>query len=400
MNKVISILILGAGGYGNYYVDALLNYEHKNDISIAGVVDPNPSACRNLDKLKQMNVPFFTSVEEFYSKYSADLAIISTPIHYHNNHVCYALSKGSNVLCEKPVSATVQEALKMLKAQKEANKFVSIGFQWSYAGAIQKLKKDIMDGVLGKPVRFKTIVLWPRNEDYYKRGWAAKIKDNSGNWILDSIANNAAAHYLHNMLYLLGDTMDTSEYPQKITAELYRANPIENFDTVCARIVTKKGIELCFYASHATSELLGPTFHYEFENACVTFHTGSTIQVKFNDGAIKNYGNPDENISTKLNNAIDSVKGTSKSPCSIETALPHIICINGMQESMRIINDFPRDIVKYNSTSKTIYAEGLNDVLKDCYDNWTFPAQIKVSWAKSGKETDLEGYDYFKGENF
>ena len=92
MNQVISILIVGAGGYGNYYVDALLNYEHKEDILIAGVVDPNPSACRNLDKLKQMNVPFFNSVEEFYSKNGADLAIISSPIHLHKTHVCYALS--------------------------------------------------------------------------------------------------------------------------------------------------------------------------------------------------------------------------------------------------------------------------------------------------------------------
>lgn len=396
MNQVISILIVGAGGYGNYYVDALLNHEHKEGFLIAGVVDPYPSACRNLDKLKQMNVPFFTTLEEFYSKNSADLAIISSPIHFHKNQVCYALSKGSNVLCEKPVSATVQEAQAMLKAQKEAGKFVSIGFQWSYAKAIHNLKKDMIDGILGKPIRFKTLILWPRNEEYYKRGWAAKIKDNSGNWILDSIANNAAAHYLHNMLYLLGDSMDTSEYPEKISAELYRANKIENYDTVCARITTKKGTELSFYATHATRELLDPTFCYEFENAIVTFHTGSSIQAKFKDGMVKEYGNPDENLYSKLNNAIDEVKGISKSPCTIETALPHLICINGIQESMRI-TDFPEDLIQYDSTSKLIYVEGLNEVLKDCYDNWTFPAQAKVSWAKSGKEVDLNGYDYFKG---
>lgn len=396
MNQVISILIVGAGGYGNYYVDALLNHEHQEGFLIAGVVDPYPSACRNLDKLKQMNVPFFTTLEEFYSKNSADLAIISSPIHFHQNQVCYALSKGSNVLCEKPVSATVQEALAMLKAQKEAGKFVSIGFQWSYAKAIHNLKKDMIDGVLGTPLRFKTLVLWPRDEDYYNRGWAAKIKDNSGNWILDSIANNAAAHYLHNMLYLLGDTLDTSEYPEKISAELYRANKIENYDTICARIITKKGTELSFYATHATQELLDPTFCYEFENAVVTFRTGSNIRAEFKDGTVKEYGNPDENLYSKLNNAIDTVKGISKSPCTIETALPHLICINGMQESMKI-TDFPEDIVKYDSNSKLIYVEGLNEVLKDCYENWIFPAQTKVPWAKSGKDKDLNGYDFFKG---
>ncbi|WMJ86872.1 Gfo/Idh/MocA family protein [Anaerocolumna sp. MB42-C2] len=398
MNKTISILMVGAGGYGNYYVDALLDNEYTKDITIAGVVDPNPLACRNLDILKKMNVPFFTSIEEFYSQYEADLAIISTPIQFHKSQVCYALSKGSNVLCEKPVCATIQDALAMLKAQKETDKLVSIGFQWSYNEAIQKLKKDIMGGVFGKPLRFKTIVLWPRNEDYYNRGWAAKIKDNSGNWILDSIANNAAAHYLHNMLFLLGDSMDTSEYPKKITAELYRANHIENFDTVCAKIITKKGVELCFYASHATLEHLDPTFQYEFENACITFHTGTDIQVRFKDGSIKNYGNPDEAAYTKLYNTLDTVRGITKSPCNIKTSLPHIICINGMQESKRNILDFPVNLVKYDSATRTVYTEGLNDILKDCYDNWTFPAQIKIPWAESGKEINLEDYTYFNDD--
>ena len=40
------------------------------------------------------------------------------------------------------------------------------------------------------------------------------------------------------MLYVLGKTPDTSAQPHSVTAELYRANPIENYDTAAIRCTT------------------------------------------------------------------------------------------------------------------------------------------------------------------
>ena len=54
--------------------------------------------------------------------------------------------------------------------------------------AINALKQDILAGKLGYPKRLKPIVLWPRDLDYYQRGWAGKKQDQQGNWILDSVA--------------------------------------------------------------------------------------------------------------------------------------------------------------------------------------------------------------------
>jgi len=77
------------------------------------------------------------------------------------------------VLCEKPVSATVQEALRMAAAEKQARGFVAIGYQWSFADAIQSLKRQILAGDLGRPRRLRTLVSWPRDAAYYARtGWA------------------------------------------------------------------------------------------------------------------------------------------------------------------------------------------------------------------------------------
>jgi hypothetical protein len=71
--------------------------------------------------------------------------------------------------------------------------------------------------------------------DAENRTNALLLLGHAGLGIFDSPANNATAHFLHNMFYLLGATRETSAAPAVVQAELYRANAIENFDTAAIR---------------------------------------------------------------------------------------------------------------------------------------------------------------------
>ena len=55
----------------------------------------------------------------------------------------------------------------------------SAGTVWcvdASAIAMQELKRDILAGILGKPLHFKSVVLWPRRKSYYQRSnWAGKM---------------------------------------------------------------------------------------------------------------------------------------------------------------------------------------------------------------------------------
>ncbi|MGI6189974.1 MAG: Gfo/Idh/MocA family oxidoreductase [Clostridiales bacterium] len=400
--NLVSILLVGIGGWGNTYVDALLSNLGRGDFRIAGAVDPNPQNCNNLDKLNEMGIPIFSSMEEFYAVSKADLTVVSSPIHFHCEQTCTALAQGSNVLCEKPVSATIQEARQMIEARDKAGKIVAVGYQWSYSNAIRELKKDIQCGLFGRPKRFKTIVLWPRDKSYYRRGWAGRIRDTQGRWILDSVANNATGHHLHNMLYVLGGNEDVSAKPACLTAELYRANNIENFDTAAVRIVTQDDVELLFYVTHAVLETINPTFCFEFEKAKVMYgamsDTGKNIVAVFDDESRKDYGSPDINGMNKLWMTIDAVKGLQPVICGIEAASSQTICINGMQEAVPQIPYFPENLVRYDEDTGIAWVEGLNDILKMCYREWKLPHETGVSWAKAGRKMGLDKYDYFMGE--
>jgi len=414
MNRKISIVLVGIGGYGQGYVDALLGDYNEDRYYIAGVIDPFPEKCERIKAIKEKDIQVYSSMEDFYACSKADLAIISSPLHYHSAQICYALGKGSNVLCEKPICSTVQDAMKIIQERDRTGKFVAIGYQWCYTNAIQELKRDIITGVLGKPKRLKTIVLTPRTEAYYKRaGWVGKKQDAQGNWVLDSVVGNATAHYLHNMFYLLGNRMEQSISLEGVVAELYRANEIDNYDTAAARIFTEDGVEILYYASHATEKTLGPTFHFEFEKASVRFETDwegipysenkevrkGNIWAAFNDDSYKIYGNPNEDEMNKLATSMKADLGKTTIPCGPEASMVHTICTNGMQDSMPQIQKFPEDIINRKvdefSQKERIFAKGLDDILTQCYDKGILPSESGIQWAKKGRNVDLRNYTCF-----
>ena len=396
MSNKISIFLIGIGGYGSTYVNELLDNYDEDRFYIAGVYDPKPDNCERIDEIREKGIKCYDSIDDFYANSHADLAVISSPIQYHCPQTVYALSHGSNVLCEKPVAASVDDAYMMADESKKYGKFTAVGYQWSFSDAVLELKKDIIAGVFGKAKRLSSLVLWPRDLKYYARGWAGRIKDPDGRLVLDSIANNAAAHYLHNMFFILGKDIDKSAYPQKVTAELYRANAIENFDTTAIRAQLIDDVQVYFFASHAVENSRGPLLKYEFEKATVLYDNdmkrGKGITAHFNDGSTKTYGDPFVNDMSKIWKCIDAVnkKGMITSPAI--SAIPHTICINGIRESMPDIVTLPQDITVRDDIGNRIYVNGLSEIMTKCFDEGILPNKAGIKWSKKGEVIDLKKY--------
>jgi len=373
----MKLLLVGVGGYGSIYAKILLDHDLPN-IVWEGVVDPFYSACQYKEQIDAANIPVYDTMEAFYSNHSADLVIISTPTYLHAEQSICALSHGSNVLCEKPAAPTIEEAMEMIRAEKKYGRFIAIGYQWSYSDAIQALKADILNGVLGKPKFFKTVISWPRNRDYYQRGsgWAGKIKKD-GRMILDSIASNACAHYLHNMFFLLGDTMETSATVTEVQAECYRANDIENFDTCCIKMKTQDGTNLYFAATHAAKQERNPEFVYVFENAKVVFSQddSSLIVAEFHDGSKKIYGNPTENDLKKLQDCVEASRNKTVPICTVKTALPHIALIETIYQTTPIFN-FPQKDIYQDDDKNAIYVRDLYAQVCRAYEQGVMFSEI------------------------
>lgn len=373
----MKILLVGAGGFAQNYINILLA-EKAPSIELQGIVDPYFAASEEKARIESRGIPIYDTMQAFYAHHTADLAIICTPTHLHCEQSVFAVANGSNVLCEKPLAPTVKEAERMNNAQKEYRRFIAIGYQWSFSDAMRKLKKDILSGVFGAPLSFKTLVCWPRSRGYYERGsgWAGRIQKD-GRLVLDSIASNACAHHLHNMLFLLGDTMETSAPTELLRAECYRANAIENFDTCVMKMRTARGVDLYFAASHATKEQKNPTFIYSFEKGRVMYSEDETPQLRaeFQSGDTKIYGNPSENAFQKLADCIAAVRNGTKPICTVETATPHVHLIADLYRTTEI-QDFSGEAIRYDTEKDAVYVEGLLEALSSAYRKEAFLSEV------------------------
>lgn len=395
----VSIVLAGIGGMGAVYLRAILEKREQNGFRLAGTVDPNPERCPDLEKLLTLKIPLFRSLEDFYARQEADLAIVSSPIQFHCGQTCLALERGSSVLCEKPPSATIQELRRMIAARDSAQKPVAVGYQWSFSDTIQNLKKDIREGVFGRPRRLRCLYLWPRDEAYYHRNdWAGKKRDTAGGWILDSPANNAMAHDLHNMFYVLGRTRETCALPVRVQAELYRANPIENFDTIALRGLTQNGVEILFYASHAADRDTGPVFSYEFDRGTASVSgRDAAIRADLWNGESCGYGLPDAEPMKKLWDVIEAVRTGTPPACGLEAAMGQTLCLNGAQDSMPRITDFPKDIitVREEPGKRAVTVDGLSEALTACYEACLLPSEMDIPWARRGEVIEVSKYGDF-----
>lgn len=405
VTKKIKVALAGICGYGAQYLNGVLDNYDDLGIELVAAIARRPERSERLPELQTMNVPIYPSVKSFFEQDTADLLVTSSPIHLHCEETCLALSLGCNVLCEKPVAATIQEASKMIEADKASDRFAAIGYQWSFSTAIQDLKKDVMNGTLGKPVRLKTMITWPRDSGYYSRNdWAAKTKDSEGNWILDSPINNATAHFLHNMFYILGPEKNKSAIPIDVTAELYRANDVENFDTAALRSNTAEGAEVLFYTSHAAPYSMGPIASYEFENAIVHYVGGEADECGFNahfvDGTVKKYGSPDIAPMKKLFDCIETVRSGDVVACGPEASAAQTLCINGAQDSMAEPVTIPMDFVSVqNQDSNTLRCiKDITGIFICCLDQGALISELGgIPWAKSGETIDLANYRWYPG---
>ncbi len=366
----VRILFSAINGYGHYYLKTLFEEIPESDAVLVGIIDPEAHKSGYYSFISGKNIPIFNTIDEYFNKgFEADLTVISSPPQYHVSQAVVALENGSNVLVDKPVGVNVDSVKELIETAENAKRWVEVGYQWTFSKAIQDLKRDILDGIYGDPLRFKTICLWPREHSYYNRNsWAGKIADPMGQFVLDSPANNACAHFLHNLLFLLGDVMDTCAMPQELESKRFRAYDIENFDTISLRVQTNRGAEVLFYASHVSESPRNPEFVLEFEKGLVELG-GSDKQIVGRDkkGLIKNYGHPDDDHQfKKLFGAIRRVKEGGLAICPPEAAIAQTICINMIHESKDPVVKFPDEMLV--ETENRRWVRGLGNKIDRAYE--------------------------------
>ncbi len=383
--KKCSIVFVGVGGYASLYPELYRRSPHVYDpiAQPVGIVDPYVKSAPCYAWAVENNIPIYNTIEDFYSEYTADLAVIATPIALHKHQCLTALAHGSHVLCEKPLAPLAADVLQLQAAAQKAGRYLGVGFQWSFCRPIAALKADILSGALGAPRHLKALLCWKRGHDYYNTGgWKGRLCAADGSYILDSVVTNATAHYLHNIFFVMGGAPDTAAMPTGVSAEVYRSKDIESFDTVVLKGSFAGGATFWYGATHSNDGDEVCRFCYDFEKAQVRFNVDAQdnrIYAHFADGTVRDYGNPQaaEEQDPKFLTMIRAALGqTDTVPCTPATVLPHAAVCNALFDTVGIADIAPQ--YRLQGDPAGTWVQGMSAALESA---WAANTHLQAPWA-------------------
>ena len=156
-SKKLRIGIIGCGWIAGAHIDS---YKRMADVEVVAGCDLIPGKAEKFfaDNGVTGVKTDYASHKEMLDDESLELDAVSVCT-YNRQHAApaiYALKKGINVLLEKPFTVTLDEAIDVMKAEKESGKILSIGFQPRLDANMQMIKKIVDSGELGKVYYIQT----------------------------------------------------------------------------------------------------------------------------------------------------------------------------------------------------------------------------------------------------
>lgn len=146
--RKLKIGIIGTGWIAECHMDSYLKMD---DVEIVAGADLVPGKADAFFKRYGLeNVRTYPSHKELIDNEELDAVSVCTYNMTHAECTVYALEHGVNVLLEKPMCVTLDEAVEIRRAEKKSGKVLSIGFQPRFDANMKEIKKIVESGELGK----------------------------------------------------------------------------------------------------------------------------------------------------------------------------------------------------------------------------------------------------------
>jgi len=99
----------------------------------------------------------FSSLEEMVQRKDIEAVLIATPDKFHAKAICAAAAAGKDILCEKPLATTLEDAGAAIQEVSRRGVRLQIGFMRRYDPSYSAAMKRVEAGEIGTPVLFKSV---------------------------------------------------------------------------------------------------------------------------------------------------------------------------------------------------------------------------------------------------
>lgn len=223
---MIGVAIIGAGigaqhlsGYralpNRFVVKAICDLDLERARSVAG---------------DDTSIRLTTDLDEVLADESIQLIDVCLPPHLHFPVTLKAHAAGKDVVCEKPLVRSLEEANALIDSVKKTGRGVFPVFQYRFGHAMRQLRALIDAGLAGKAFVASSEVHWNRGASYYDIPWRGTWKGECGGAILGH------AIHAHDLLcHVLGPVEEVFAMADT------RVNKIETEDCAALSFRMKSG---------------------------------------------------------------------------------------------------------------------------------------------------------------
>ncbi|MGF9700121.1 Gfo/Idh/MocA family protein [Paenibacillus sp. MABNR03] len=198
---MLKVAIIGAGAISGAHISAYLAFPDR--CQIVAVVDMYPEkAQKRINEHGLKNAQAVTDYKELLSQ-NIDVVSVCTPPYTHASIACDFLHAGTNVLVEKPMASSLQEADQMLNAAQQSGKLLSVVAQNRFTTPMMKLKGVLESKLMGPIVHVQVDSFWWRGHNYYDLWWRGTWEKEGGGCTL-----NHAVHHIDAMLWMMGPPVE------------------------------------------------------------------------------------------------------------------------------------------------------------------------------------------------
>jgi UDP-N-acetyl-2-amino-2-deoxyglucuronate dehydrogenase len=199
MAEQLRTALVGVGKVTDLHASALVHLPESHFTAVCG---------RNREKTEnyaeKYGVKAYTDVSDMVTREKIDVVIVCTPHPNHREPTIAALESGANVLIEKPLASSLEDCDAMIEASRRNGRQIGVISQRRWYLPVQRVKRAIDDGKIGKPVFGTVNMLGWRDRAYYESDpWRGTWSAEGGGVLV-----NQAPHQLDLLQWFMGEIQE------------------------------------------------------------------------------------------------------------------------------------------------------------------------------------------------
>lgn len=386
--------IVGTGGFSLHHHRILRRLEGESICRLLCTCDPSVENLAGAEKelaFSERGVAVYQSLEEMLHQHGRELdgIILPTPLPLHASMHALCVQAGIPCYLEKPPTLYLPEYEEMMSVEHHAKRPTQIGFNYCENKTRQLLRQRMEAGDFGNLRKVSFEGLWPRGKRYYDRSsWAGRLHIGEKP-VLDSCLGNAFSHFVVQLLRWASIEKNSMALCPLLTAELYRANSIESFDTAYVKAQTNTDIKLMIATSHACYPIVRNEEVLFFEKAKVVYNERENATIYWNSKKIEKLDmDQQETVEVSLRSFIKMLRAGAQPIISLADCRPFIEFItltflsgSPIQEiSENFWNSLP---ITPNDSFRSV--NGLSEISSQSVESERLPSEMGIPWASPRK---------------